>query len=411
MKFAALTLFIFSLSLSTFGQVTKKVAFLGNSYTYSNDLPGLVSNLAIADGNTLVKAQNTPGGYTFNGHSSNSTSLNILSQDTWDYVVLQEQSQLPSFPWLQASADCFPYAAIICDSMRSANECAIPLFFNTWGRRDGDPQWDSIDTFTEMNQRLHVAYDHMANENSGMLCPVGIGFEHIANDGAAPITFNSLYAGDGSHPAIYGSYLAACMFYEMIFETNVQGNTFVPGGISSAEATYLQDVAHFVLTAVDSVELSYIDPWANFSYVNTIGLEVDFSNLSEHAFNYTWDFGDSNGSNEINPTYIYATEGTYNVTLTAEYCGRTSDTTIVVYVEPQGIFDHDQMQTLEIFPNPSKGWVQITLPAGVSKLEIYNAQGQLIESIETDGHEIILQKQAGIYFVKAGNYSGKLIVN
>ena len=56
--------------LNTYAQETKKVLFLGNSYTAGNNLSGLIQNLAQANGDILIKDQNTPGGYTFNAHSS-----------------------------------------------------------------------------------------------------------------------------------------------------------------------------------------------------------------------------------------------------------------------------------------------------------------------------------------------------
>ena len=51
---------------------------------------------------------------------------------------------------------------------------------------------------------------------------------------------------DGSHPSIYGSYLAACVFYNVIFETTPVGNTFLPAGVTQNQATYLQSVAYHV---------------------------------------------------------------------------------------------------------------------------------------------------------------------
>jgi len=316
--FASLT---FVLSFTTYSQTTKNVCWLGNSYTYANDLPGLVSQIATADGNTLVKDQSTPGGHTLQGHSTNATSLSKISANTWDYVVLQDQSQMPSFPWSQVESDVLPYAEILCDSIRSANPCAVPLFYNTWGRRDGDSQWDSINTFTKMNQRLYNGYTVMADMNAGKRTPVGNGFAHVGDDLGSPIAFNSLYQTDGSHPSIYGSYLAACMFYEMIFEQTSQGNTFLPSGISASDATYLQNVANHILNDVDSIDLDYTVPLASFSY-SLNGAVVTFSNDSEHSFEWDWDFGGVGTSSDENPVFDFGTNGIYTVVLTATNCGK-----------------------------------------------------------------------------------------
>jgi hypothetical protein len=339
------------ISISGFAQTTKKVCFLGNSYTYYNDMPQIVADMATAEGNTLVKDQYTSGGFTLQMHSTNGISMNKISADTWDYVVLQDQSQLPSFPWWQVEQDVLPYAAQLCDSIRAANECAIPLFFNTWGRRDGDSQWDSINTFDKMNQRLINAYGHMADVNTGKRAPVAVGFNHVDDDTAPVVTHTDLYAGDGSHPSEQGSYLTACIFYEMIFETTCIGNTHISTGVSGAEATYLQNVAHHVVNDVDSVQFDFTQPFASFSY-STSGFDVTFTNESEHAFEYSWDFGDGSNSMDENPSHDYGTGGIYDVTLTSTYCGNSSDTTITIdFTLDNPHFDNG----FQIVPNPCNG--------------------------------------------------------
>lgn len=44
-------------------------------------------------------------------------------------------------------------------------------------------------------------------------------------------------------------------------------------------------------------------------------LPVQFSNESVNAVTYLWDFGDGQTSNDVNPLHVYASPGTYNVTL------------------------------------------------------------------------------------------------
>ena len=54
---------------------------------------------------------------------------------------------------------------------------------------------------------------------------------------------------------------------------------------------------------------------ANFTFSAT-DLTVQFTDTSSGTITqYTWDFGDGNISNEQNPLYTYAAQGTYNVTL------------------------------------------------------------------------------------------------
>lgn len=369
-------------------------------------MPSLVSALANADGNTLVKDQNTPGGYTLNGHSTDATSLNKIKGDSWDYVVLQDQSQLPSFPWTQVSTEVLPYAKNLSDSVRDANECAIPLFFNTWGRLNGDPQWDSINTFDKMNQRLANAYGVMADNNSGMRAPVGIGFDHIDNDNLAPISLAMLFSGDGSHPSLHGSYLAACIFYEIIFETSSQGNSYVPSGISNTEATYIQDVANHVVNDVDSIQIDYTQPFANFSYTLN-GMEATFQNESEHDFEWDWQFSDGGSSTDENPVHTFSQATEFYATLTVSYCGNSSDTTIFIQF-PLGVEEH-QTESWEIAPNPSNGSFQVLYNGTEQNGKIVAISGQVIQTVSLNT-PIEIDLPSGIYFVQIGNRTKKLII-
>jgi hypothetical protein len=410
--------FIFLLSTlalfltNSFSQVTKKVCFLGNSYIYSNDLPGLISNMANADGNTLIKDQNTIGGYTLEGHSTNTTSLSKISANTWDYVVLQEQSQLPSFPWTQVTADVFPYAEDLCNSIRNANACAIPLFFDTWGRQNGDIQWDSIDTFTEMNQRLYNAYEYMAEANSGMLSPVGIAYEHIANDVSATVSFANLYVGDESHPTVFGSYLSACVFYELIYETPSIGNSYLPAGINATQAGYLQGVAHHVLTSVDSIETSFINPLADFSFTISNGNDVSFTNESEHAFEWLWNFGDGTTSTLENPDHLYADIDQYTAELIAYYCDHSDTIVYEVNITSVSVEALEKSNTFSVFPNPSAhGEIRISGVDAYSELHIYGVDGKLIQTLAVPENGFIdLNLESGIYLLKTKTSSQKLLV-
>jgi hypothetical protein len=56
-------------------QLNYKVLFLGNSYTGVNNLPQMIANVALSVGDRLIFDSNTPGGYTLQGHSTNTTSL------------------------------------------------------------------------------------------------------------------------------------------------------------------------------------------------------------------------------------------------------------------------------------------------------------------------------------------------
>ena len=402
--------FLLFLSITTLwshAQISKKVLFLGNSYTYYNNLPITLQEMGFSDANDLIIDQNTPGGSTLMAHSSNATSLQKIQANNWDYVVLQDQSQLPSFSWSQVQSDVLPYAEILVDSIRSANECAIPLFFNTWGRENGDPQWDSVNTFEKMNDRLFNTYGLMAETHSGKRAPVGMAFAKVKQDQGNVVTHSQLYTSDGSHPSKLGSYLTACVFYELIFETTVVGNSYLDPAISNAQANYLQTVAHEVNQDIDSITTDFTQPLANFEY-QLAGNSIQTINMSEHAFDYQWYFGDGGSSSVENPAHTYVASGTYVIELNANYCSRQAthlDTVdIQISTAQQNL---TKTQELTLYPNPSQG--AFTVECEAARFDLYSLGGRYLGSYPT-GKMNDLMLPAGSYIVSTTHAKKHLII-
>lgn len=224
----------------------REVLFLGNSYTYVNNLPQLIKDIALANGDTLVFDSNCPGGHTFQNHFNNATSLSKINAQGWDCVILQAQSQEPSFSPAQVASQTLPYAVKLDSAIQQNNACTETIFFETWGRKNGDASncgsYPPICTYTGMQNRLRASYKLFADTTYGIMSPAGEAWrKSIALNPSL-----ELYSSDQSHPSLEGSYLTACVFYETLFHKSVLSNTYT-AGVSSVNVSFLQQIAHDVV--------------------------------------------------------------------------------------------------------------------------------------------------------------------
>ena len=289
------------------------VLFIGNSYTYYNDLPLLVSNLALSFGDTVNVESSTPGGASLFGHTNNTSTLAKINQQPWDYVVLQEQSQKPSLSPSFVSSNVFPYATQLVDAIHLNNSCTEPLFYMTWGRKNGDASncvaYPPVCSYLGMQQRLRESYLEMGVTNSASVSPVGVAWKNFMEMDS----ITNLYTADESHPSIYGSYLAACTFYATLFKKSPIGSTSIPNQIDAATANLIQNVASN--TVLDS-----LSTWNVFNAdftIDTSSSPVFFTNLSSNYDSLVWFFGDGNSSFDTNPNHYYSSAGNFEIELVA----------------------------------------------------------------------------------------------
>lgn len=352
-----LTICIIVSALNAHAQ-TKKALFLGNSYTAANNLPNLVYQLALSNGDTLIYDSNTPGGYQFIQHVSNATTIAKINAQDWDFVVLQEQSQKPSFPPSQVATDVYPYAHELDSMIIANNACTETVFYMTWGRKYGDQtncaSYPPLCTYSGMQDRLRTSYLEMANNEHAICAPVGSAWW---NSISIDSTIN-LYTGDNSHPNINGSYLAACVFYATMWRKSPVGLSFT-STLSPSLAAHFQQVAHN--TVFDSLDIWLIgehDVIAGFDWTQN-GLNTQFTDTSSNATSWSWDFDDGSGHTAQNPSHLYNDTGYYNVQLISSD-GCTSDTaSIQIYLSgSNGINEYGT--NLELFPNPSSDQISLS---------------------------------------------------
>ena len=407
MKKYCVFLLFFLLCIASKSQTTLKVLFIGNSYTSVNDLPSLTFQVTKSTGDSMIYSSNAPGGYTFNQHSANATTIELINQGGWNYVVLQEQSQYPSFPIQQVQNEVFPYATKLDSMILAADSCTETIFYMTWGRKNGDASncaaWPPVCTYEGMDSLLHLRYMMMAQNNNAEVSPVGAVW-HYLRENAPSI---ELYSSDESHPSPAGSYAAACTFYTSMFRKS-------PLNISYNYSLSPID-AETIRSAVKAVVFDSLTHWYNIdefpiASFNTIhnGLQVSFTSTSVNAHYFNWAFGDGATSNEKNPTHTYISQGNYTVTLITEYCGLYDTTSQTVAVAPAGIETINSF--VVIFPNPVRNILTITTESEISGIAIFDVGGRILLAtnlIQSRNTEIDLSAlEDGIYFICVETKSG-----
>ena len=425
MRILSIIAMVFFLQGATSAQ-EQKILFIGNSYTYVNDLPQTLKDLTSSTGRLIVTDQSTPGGYRLLNHATNTTTIDKIFSQQWDYVVLQAQSQEPSWPPSQLETEVFPYAKQLSDSIKKNRACSEILFYSTWGRQNGDDmncdEWPPVCTFEGMNDRLTVGYYTMAEQNDASVAPVGLAWKVAREDGL----FNSInyYSSDGSHPSVYGTYLTACVFYNSIFKKPIENANYY-SSLTEDEALYLQSVANSVFD--DSFEYFLSDTitnqdytfnraaWyengvsvlSNFDY-NLNALEITLSNTSINGENYFWSFGDLSESNEFEPVHTYSTTGQYNVKLiTFGQCG--VDTTIKTIDLSTSISNVKNFDNIGVWTKNSQVFFKNL--DEISNIKIYDIKGNSLAELEVmDKQEFVyqLEKEYSVILICFTNKDRKI---
>lgn len=207
------------------------ILFIGNSYTYVNDVPGMVEALASAAGSPVAVASIADPDYALIDHYKGGSSARAdIARGGWKYVVLQ---QGPSS--VDVNRDTLRLATKLFDAdIRKAG--ATPALFSAWptdARRVDFP-------------RAIESYRLAAADVSGIFLPVA-GAWLAAWERDPTIV---LYDGDGLHASAAGSYLTALVIFSTLTGKSPIGSpaqlTLASGArvtIPAALATVLQQAA------------------------------------------------------------------------------------------------------------------------------------------------------------------------
>ncbi len=215
----------------------KSILFIGNSYTYYNDMPSAIfSELLKADGREVEVTAITKGGWTLEKFADPTDTYGaavdaaLSESGKYGIVILQEQSLRPAIN----KEKFFAAAENLAARIRATG--AEPVLYATWGRHSDSPDLETHHmTNRTMTERLDAAYSELGEKIGAPVVHVGKAFYEIYTERGEI----DLYNPDLSHPSYAGSYLAASALYAALFGDVPQG---FDGELSPETAALLRKI-------------------------------------------------------------------------------------------------------------------------------------------------------------------------
>ncbi len=179
------------------------ILFVGNSYTFGNG--GLWTHVKqiyeSVETDTLQVDAFTTGGASYENHWGNQALKDEIESGVWDTVVFQEQSCMPV---IDPSSTYLFGDSLAWLTTAGGGE---PVFLMTWARKN-DPL---------MLEGLELGYSRMGAVHNSPVAPCGIAFDVIRRF----YPEINPYAGDGAHPSVHGTYLAACVIAVSVYDVDL----------------------------------------------------------------------------------------------------------------------------------------------------------------------------------------------
>lgn len=174
-----------------------KILFVGNSLTYTNDLPSLISKLARKKKISVQTEMLAFPNYALEDHWNEGKLQKLIQSGEFDFVVVQQgpSSQQDGKRMLD---DYGRKIQELCQSSQTKL-----AFYMVWPARINYHMFDGV----------IQNYTDAAINNNALLCPVG----KIWKEYMDRTQDFSYYGPDGFHPSVLGSQAAAEIIFKILF--------------------------------------------------------------------------------------------------------------------------------------------------------------------------------------------------
>ncbi|PWI31718.1 hypothetical protein DI383_02560 [Flavobacteriaceae bacterium LYZ1037] len=191
-----LVLFLFSLSIYSQSE-PNHVLFIGNSLTYSNNLPDILKDIATNFNETVITTSLCYPNYGLEDHWNDGKIQKIMNKEHFNYVIIQ---QGPSSQ-MEGKNTLIEFGSKI-KALCSKNGSQL-IYFMVW------PSKHYYTTFNGVIENHKLA----AKTNNALLSPVGEIWQAYNNING----LKSLYGLDGFHPSKTGSFLSALILFKTMY--------------------------------------------------------------------------------------------------------------------------------------------------------------------------------------------------
>lgn len=174
------------------------VLYVGNSLTYTNDLPQLVQEIGTVEKVKIKYKSLLFPNYSLEDHWKEGKVQQEIESGKYDFIVAQQgPSALPGSQVL-----LLEYTQKLADLCRK-NKAKLALYM----------VWPSLTRSFDFDNVI-LSYTQAARKTASLLCPTGVAWQHVWQ--ADPKM--ALYGNDGFHPSIKGSAVAAMVVYASLFQ-------------------------------------------------------------------------------------------------------------------------------------------------------------------------------------------------
>ncbi|AEA42702.1 DUF4886 domain-containing protein [Fluviicola taffensis] len=219
-------------------QKTIRVLFVGNSYTYRNNMPKLFEEIAKSKGDDISVTHITRGKYTFYLQAKRKKLERALRKENWDVIVLQGSSRDMLRDSVRFKEKTFPALDKLLGLIHTTQKQAKVYFYMTWPYKNGDRKIKRFANPDSMLMAVSDGYSNLRNRYKTPVIPVG----KVWRAYSLKYPKSNLYVRDNSHPSYSGSYLVACTMYSVIIGKSPVGAS----NVSIYDNTEYSQIQYFI---------------------------------------------------------------------------------------------------------------------------------------------------------------------